>query len=262
MRALHRTLAVGTLGLLLVACSLLPGALNVALDGEWRLQAGTNQGAAIPIAAAHPITLKIDGTQVGGTAACNQYGGKLAINGTTIKISELFQTEMACLDGGDVMASEAAYLAALPRVDTAARDGDSLVLSGPDVELRFARVQPVPNADLVGPTWTLDSLISGEAVSSVADKPATLQFNANGTLSASTGCRDLTGHYAVSGNKVQVTLDPYDMIACADPLGAQDTHVLKVIGAADGFTVVIQGESMTLTAGDLGLGYRVTAAGS
>jgi heat shock protein HslJ len=261
MRALHRTLAVGTLGLLLVACSLLPGALNAALDGEWRLQAGTNQGAAIPIAVAHPITLKIDGTQAGGTAACNQYGGKLAISGTTIKISELFQTEMACLDGGDVMTSEAVYLAALPRVATAARDGDSLVLSGPQVELHFTLVPPVPNADLVGPLWTLDSLISGQVASSVIGAP-TLQLNANGTLAASTGCRDLTGHYAVSGNTVQVTLDPYDMIACADPLGAQDTHALKVIGAADGFTVVIQGESMTVTAGDLGLAYRVVAAGT
>jgi heat shock protein HslJ len=261
MRALHRTLAVGTLGLLLVACSLLPGALNAALDGEWRLQAGTNQGAAIPIPAAHPITLKIDGTQVGGSAACNIYGGKLEIDGTTIKISALSMTEMACQD--DAMAAEAAFLAALPRVETAARDGDSLVLSGPQVELHFTLVPKVPNADLVGPLWTLDSLVSGEVVSSVvADKPATLQLNANGTLAASTGCRALTGRYSVSGSDVKLTLDPYDMIACADPLGAQDTHLLKVLGAADGFTVVIEGDSMTLTAGDLGLGYRVVAAGS
>jgi heat shock protein HslJ len=261
MRALHRTLAAGTLGLLLVACSLLPGALNAALDGEWRLQAGTDQGAAIPIPAAHPITLKIDGTTVGGAAACNLYGGKLEINGTTIKISALSMTEMACQD--DVMAAEAAYLAALPRVDTAARDGNGLVLSGPQVELHFTLVPKVPNANLGGPLWTLDSLISGEVVSSVvADKPATLQLNANGTLAASTGCRDLTGHYTVSGNQVKVTLDPYDAIACADPLGAQDSHVLKVIGALDGFSVTIQGSSMTLTAGNLGLGYRVVATGS
>ena len=48
---------------------------------------------------------------------------------------------------------------------------------------------------------------------------------------------------------MKVTLDPYDLIGCADPLGAQDSHVLKVIGALDGFTVTIQGNSMTLTAG-------------
>lgn len=257
---MHRNLAVAALALLLVGCSLLPGAENAALNGEWQMRSGANQGAAIPIPADRRITLKIDGTQVGGSAACNIYGGTLEINGTTIKISALSMTEMACQD--DVMAAEAAYLAALPRVTTATRDQDSLVLTGPDVELRFARVQPVPNANLVGPLWTLDSLISGEVVSSVIGDKAILQLNANGTLAASTGCRDLTGHYTVSGSKVQVTLDPYDLIACADPLGAQDTQVLRVFGAVDGFTFAIQGNSMTLTAGELGLGYRVGAAGS
>jgi heat shock protein HslJ len=258
---MHRILAVGSLGLLLVACSRLPGALNAGLDGEWQLQAGTNQGAAIPIAAAHPITLKVDGTQVGGSAACNQYGGKLEISGTTIKVTDLIQTEMACIDDG-AMASEAAYLAALPLVDTAAHDGDSVVLSGPGVELRFALVPPVPNADLVGPAWTLVSLISGQVASSLTADPATLQLNANGTLAASTGCRNVTGHYTVSGSTVKLTLDPYDLIACTDPLGAQDSQVLRVLGGADGFTVAIQGNSMTLTARAQGLGYRVVAAGS
>ena len=245
---------MGTLGLLLVGCSLLPGALNAALDGEWQLQAGTNQGAAIPVAAAHPITLKIARSHVGGTAACNQYGGRLKINGTTVKVSELMQTEMACADNG-AMASEAAYLAALPKITTVARDGSTLILSGPQVELRFSLVPPVPNADLVSPVWVLDSLISGEVASSVTNRPATLQLNANGTLAASTGCRDVTGHYTISGNKVQVTLDPYDMIACADGRGDQDVHVLAVISS--GFSVTIDGQSLTLTAGTRGLAYRV-----
>lgn len=261
MRAVQRSLAVAALGVLLAGCSLLPGAENAALDGEWRLQAGTNQGAAIPIPAGSRITLTIDGADVGGSSACNRYGGTLEINGTTITISALSMTEMACQE--DLMAAEAAYLAALPRATIAARDGDSLVLSGPQVELRFARLPPVPNADLVGPVWTLDSLISGQVVSSITGEPApTLQLRANGTLAAATGCRDLTGRYTVSGNRVAVTLDPYDLVGCVDPLGAQDTHVLKVVGALDGFTVAIQGSSMTMTAGDRGLGYRVVGAGS
>ena len=261
MRATHRILAIGLLGLLLGACALIPGAANAALNGEWRLQSGTNQGAPISIPATHPITLKIDGAEVGGVSACNHYGGTLEINGTTIKISALSMTEMACQE--DAMAAEAAYLAALPRVTGAARDGDRLVLSGPNVELRFTRVEPVPNADLVGPRWTLESLISGQVVSSVIGDPApTLQLKADGTLAASTGCRNLTGHYTVSGSHVTITLDPYDLIGCAEPMGSQDTHVLKVFGAADGLTVAIEGSSMTLTAGTRGLGYRVVTAGS
>ena len=260
MRALHRSLAIAALALLIAGCSLFPGLANAALDGEWQLQAGTNQGAAIPIPAGSRITLTINGGDVGGISACNHYGGTLEINGTTIKISALSMTEMACQD--EIMAAEAAYLAALPRVTTAARQGDSLVLSGPQVELRFVRIQPVENAALVGTNWTLESLISGEVVSSVAGEPATLQLSADGTLAASTGCREVTGRYTISGAQVNVTLDPYDLFACAEPLGAQDTQVLAVIGAADGFAVAIQGDSMTLAAGNQGLGYRVDAAGS
>lgn len=260
MSAMHRILATGTLALALVGCSLLPGALNASLNGEWQLQSGTNQKAAIPIVAGHPVTLKVDGTVVGGSSACNQYGGTLEINGTTIKISALSITEMACPDDR-AMASEAAYVAALPRVTGAERDGDSLVLSGPDVELHFTRIQPVADADLVGPLWTLDTLISGQVASTVLAAP-TLQLKADGTLAASTGCRDLTGRYTVSGSTVKVTLDPYDLIACAEPMGSQDVHVMKVIGAEGGFTIAIQGDSMTATAGDLGLGYRTGATGS
>jgi len=62
--------------------------------------------------------------------------------------------------------------------------------------------------------------------------------------------------------QVKVTLDPYDLFACAGAVGAQDAQVLTVLGAAEGFTVAITGDSMTLAAGNQGLGYRVDAAGS
>jgi heat shock protein HslJ len=260
MRALHHSLAIGALTLALVGCSLLPGARGAGLDGEWQLEQGASQGAAIPIVTGHAVTLTIHGTSVGGTSACNHYGGTLEIDGTTLKISALSMTEMACQDDG-VMASEAAYLAALPRVTGGHRDGDSLVLNGPGVEFHFTRIPPVADAALVGPLWTLDSLISSGVASTVLAAP-TLQLRADGTLAASTGCRDLTGRYTIAGNVVKVTLDPYDLIACAEPIGSQDVHVMRVIGAADGFSIAIQGSSMTATAGDLGLGYRTGASGT
>jgi heat shock protein HslJ len=239
--------------LVLSGCSLLAaGGASASLDGEWQLQAGTNQGQAMPIVAGSRITLKIDGTEVGGTAACNQYGGKIHVSGTTISITELIQTEMACLDDR-LMASESAYLAALSGVTTAAGNGDSLVLTGPDVELRFDRVGPVADAELVGMTWILDSLISSDAVSSTVGE-ATLELSGDGRISASTGCREVTGTYTITEGRVQVTLDPYDMIGCVAPLGDQDSHVLNVL--TNGFEVSVAGNRLTLTAGNTGLGYR------
>jgi heat shock protein HslJ len=238
---------------ILSACSVVSGGAPASLDGEWRLTAGTNQGQPIPIVAGSKVTLTIDGSQVGGTAACNSFGGKIEIHGSSIVLSELFQTEMACLDDR-LMASEAAYMAALSLVTTAARTGDTLVLTGPQVELRFASVPPVANANLVGTVWVLDSVISGEAVSSTVGGRATMQLNADGTFATSTGCREITGRYTISGNQLQATIDPYDTIACANPVGEQDVHVLKVL--SNGFSATIDGNSLTLSAGDLGLGYQ------
>lgn len=238
--------------LLLSGCSLLNGGASASLDGEWLLQAGTNQGAPVPIVPGSRITLKIDGQQAGGSAACNLYGGTIEVNGSAISISALSMTEMACQE--NLMASEAAYLAALPRVTTAARSGSSLVLSGPQVELRFALVPPVTDANLVGTTWILDSLITGEAVSSTVGERVTLQLRGDGSVSASTGCRDVTGSYTVSDGQVEITLDPYDLIGCAAEVGAQDAHILNVLSSA--FSIDIDGDRLTLMAGDQGIGYR------
>jgi heat shock protein HslJ len=238
--------------LLLSGCSVLSGGASASLDGEWLLQAGTNQGAAVPIVAGSRITLKIDGQQAGGSAACNIYGGTIKVSGSSISISALSMTEMACQE--NLMASEAAYLAALPRVTTVARNGSSLVLSGPQVELRFALVPPVADANLVGTTWILDSLITGEAVSSTVGERVTLQLNGDGRLSASTGCRDVTGSYTVSDAQVQVTLDPYDAIGCAAELGAQDAHIVNVLSSA--LSVDVDGERLIVMAGNEGIGYR------
>ena len=239
------------LALLLSGCSLLTHGVATSIDGEWQLEAGTNQGQAVPIVAGSRITLKVDGTKAGGSAACNIYGGTIQVNGGSVSISALSMTEMACQE--DLMASEAAYLAALPRVTTVALSGNSLVLSGPQVELRYTRVPAVADADPVGTTWILESLINGETVSSTVAQ-ATLQLGDDGRIAATTGCRQVTGTYTMSAGKVQVTLDPYDMIGCAEPLGDQDAHVLDVL--SNGFALSVDGTRLTLSAGDKGLGYR------
>jgi heat shock protein HslJ len=238
------------LAFLLSGCSLLTHGVATSIDGEWQLQAGTNQGQAVPIVAGSRITLKVDGTTAGGSAACNIYGGTIQVNGGSVAISALSMTEMACQE--NLMASEAAYLAALPRVTTMALTGNSLVLSGPEVELRYTRAPAVADADPIGTNWVLESLISGETVSSTVAQ-ATLEFSADGRIAATTGCRQVTGTYTISEGRVQVTLDPFDAIACAAPLGDQDAQNLAVLAAQP--TIAIDGKGLTLSAGDKGLGY-------
>jgi heat shock protein HslJ len=109
----------------------------VSLEGDWHLASGTVDGAPFPIVAESPITLTVQGTEITGRAACNQYGGTLSVVDGGPRLSMTSMTEMACEE--PAMAAEAAFSAALPRVTAAARDGERLTLTGQGLELVFER---------------------------------------------------------------------------------------------------------------------------
>ena len=223
-----------------------------APDGSWVFTEGTAGGAAVPLVDGYRITLNINGTQIGGTAACNSYGGTNRGDSSAFAIDELAHTEMACEPA--VMASETAFLNGLRGVTSLIRAGDRLELSGDGVSFSFELNPPIPTADLLDTVWILDTLVDGEAASSVAGEPATLELRADGTLRGSTGCRSLSGVYVLTGDEVLFTEFSADG-ECSPDLQSQDDHVVSVLG--DGFTVQIDGARLTVTsAGSAGLVYR------
>jgi heat shock protein HslJ len=246
----RETMAAIAAVLVLAACDWLPGG-TVDLDGAWVLTDGTHDGVALPMIEDASVTMTVDGDEIGGTAACNQYGGSIERSGSSITIGALSMTEMACAE--PIMALESAYLAALAAVDRAERSGDVLTFSGPDTELAFVTLPPVPDAAMVGTVWLLDSIITGNAVSSVMGEPATLELAESGTISGSTGCRSFSGTYSIDEGRVTVTELATDMRACPPDLAPQDDHVLAVVG--NSFTASIDGNRLTLMDGADGLGY-------
>ena len=231
-----------------------PSEPPVAFDpaGSWQLVNGTVDGQPLPLDADAPITLTVEGSGVSGDSACNRYFGEFAVVDGRVTLGNLGGTEMACAE--PVMALEAAYLAGLAKVDGAAIDGDVLVLTGPDVELQFERLPPPPTAVLVGTPWLLESVLHGDAVSSVVGDPATLTLHADGTLEGSTGCRTLTGAYTIEGDEFLATELRADGECPAD-VADQDAHVVSVLG--DGFRAALNGELLTVTgSGGDGLIYR------
>jgi heat shock protein HslJ len=222
------------------------------LDGAWRLAGGTHGGDPIPLVDAAPITMTIEGAEIGGVAACNHYGGEILVDGQDVRIASVTMTEMGC--DGPMMESESAYLAALGDVARFERANGTLTFSGEVVELTYELVPPTPDADMAGTAWRLDALVDGDAVSSTMGEPATLELRDDGTLSGHTGCRTFDGRYERDGGEVRVTDLVNDDRACPD-LARQDEHVLSVIG--DGFAYAIDGDRLILTDGDLGLVYLV-----
>jgi len=244
-------LALVLLGLVATACG--EPAEPGSVEGAWQLESGTLDGEPIPMVDGHPITLTIEGDTVGGTAACNSYGGSYTLSDGEVTFSALFQTEMACFPE-ETMASESAYLEALTRATSVTATDDHLTLSGEDVELEFNELPPVPTAALTNTVWVLESLIEGDSASSVGGERATLELFTDGSMLGSTGCRNLNGRYVVSGAEVLMN----ELAAegdCAQELEAQDSLVVTVLG--DGFRALVEGDTLTLTsAGNQGLVYR------
>lgn len=223
-------------------------------QGSWQLRSGSADGIEIPIVADHPITMTIEGSEIGGTSACNSYGGRLTVTGGRLRIGELAMTMMGCEDA--VMAAEAAYTAALSAVDSIGRDGQDLVLSGPGVELRFTALAPPPTAEVTDTNWVLDTVFVGDVASSTVGEPATLELRSDGTMTGSTGCRSFTGQWVEQGEQIVATTLAMDGTECPADLAGQDDHVVSVIG--DGFVPTVTENLLTLTdPGGVGLVYRV-----
>jgi len=240
------------LALLLAGCARLgigTGPADVDVIGAWVLDHGSAPAGPIEVPDGWRVTLVFDADGVHGQA-CNYYGGQYDLSGSSIVFSEMAMTEMACEE--PMMTVESAYHRALGAVDTVDRVADTLTLSGPDAELVFRLLPPVPDAGLQGTHWILDTLIEGETASSVQGD-GWLELRADGSLAGSTGCRALSGRYVIDGDRVVAT----DLRAdgtCSPALSRQDAMVVEVLG--DGFGVAIDGGRMTVSQTDgTGLGY-------
>ncbi len=225
------------------------------LDGRWTLRDATIDGVALQPVDGLPITLEIAGDRIGGSAGCNSYGGTFTVDGTAIGLEDVSITEMACMDN-DAMSTEMTFMDGLWRTDTVEVVGDDITLSGEGVSLVFVALPEVADTVLIGTLWTLDTLLDGDAASSTFNgvDPATIELDADGGFTASTGCRTIDGDYSLDGDRLQLTFEGEDF-GCQGPAGEQDVPVMAVLEQPT--TVSIDENRLTLMADDgTGLSYR------
>lgn len=225
-------------------------------QGSWQLVEGTVNGEPVPILAEHRITLTIEGSRIGGTAACNSYGGQLSVEAGRMRIADLGQTLMACVEEA-AMRTEMIYMSGLSAAETIGLDGDKLVIHGPGVELRFIELSPPPTSELIDTVWLLEIIVTGDVAASVLGESATLELQSDGSISGSTGCRDFNGTWMEQGDEIVTPSLAAEDLTCPAPLRDIDGHVLSVVG--DGFRATVDGNLLTLTdSGGLGLVYRAS----
>jgi heat shock protein HslJ len=230
-----------------------PATPAVELLGEWELVDGSTGDAPVPVPTGARATIAFDDGEAGGTSFCNRYSGTFLLSGSSLSFDDFAVTEMACADP-ELMAAEAAYLRALGSVDTAAVEGEEVLLTGQRTALRYQRVPVAPVSDVVGTRWVLETLIEQDVASSTVGGPAVLVLAADGTVEASTGCRTLRGTWDTEAGRIVVPSTALEG-TCSAELAAQDGHVLEALGSA--FEVRVNGDLLTVTGkGRLGLLYR------
>jgi heat shock protein HslJ len=229
-----------------------------SVDGDWIAISGVTDGATIELVEGRDVTLTIDGSSIGGTAACNGYGGEADFGEGSISVGQVYVNEMGC--EAPIHEVEQAYIAALTTATHVVVIDDVLTLSSGDDEWVFERAAPVADTELVGTTWVLDTLITGDAASNSPGMDAAfLEFSDDGTLIGSTGCRQLEGEWSLQSATIEIpVLSPIDDPAagvCAPESEALDGVVITVVES--GVTAEIDGNRLTLTApGGDGLSFQ------
>jgi len=192
--------------------------------------------------AATRATIRFEGGEVGGTAACNLYGGTYELGDDgAIAISVSSMTEMACEE--PLMSLEAAFMTALGRVASFRVAGDDLVLEGDGLTLAFSAEQPLP---LEGTAWRLDGIGSGTDVvsSTLAGTEVTATFDEARHVGGFSGCNIYTGSYATDGEAITIGKIVSTHIGCAPDVSDQEASFFDALRRAASFQ--IQGSTLTL----------------
>lgn len=240
------------LALVAAACTQQPTA---ALDGRTFLSTGvTVDGEPFDLVDGTSIQLMFrDGGELGASAGCNSIGGTYRIEGGTLAFEGGGMTEMGC--DPDRHAQDDWLVELLGARPTITLAGNDLALTAGTTVVRLLdREVAQPDLGLVGPVWTVDSIITDDTVASAPNGAiATLQFFADGRVDVASGCNAGGGRYEVSESAIQFSdLVKTDM-ACTDGRGDLEAAVMAILNAGP-LTAAIDADKLTLMAGPNGLG--------
>jgi heat shock protein HslJ len=202
------------------------------------------------------ITFGDDG-RLSVSAGCNTMGGSYRIDGGRLRVTGGATTEMGC--EAPRQAQDEWLFAFIGSGPTATLQGDVLTMTSRDSTIRLLdREVAEQDRPLVGPTWRVESIVVGNAVSSVpGGVAATLQFMADGRVQIATGCNQAAGTYLIEGRTIRLGQLTMTEIACSGPQGETERAVMAVLGTGV-VTYAIDAAGLTLDAGRQGLLLRAS----
>jgi heat shock protein HslJ len=204
----------------------------------WVVDEASIAGLVDEAPAGAQVTISFEDGQAHGTAACNSYGGAYqAGDDGSMSFDALAATQMGC--DLPLMTLESAYLEVLGGVTGFEIDGDgNLILSNGQATLSFSPQVPPEPLPLVGTTWTLTSIASGDAVMSVVSgTQITVVFAADETVSGSGGCNRFSGTYTLAGDRLSFSSLATTKMACAGYVMTQEQVFLDAMGEVASYTI-------------------------
>jgi heat shock protein HslJ len=228
------------------------------LDGRTFVStAATTNGQPHELVPGTKVRLTFEDGKLGANAGCNQMSGAYSLDGATLVVGNLASTMMAC-DSARQAQDEwlTALLTGRPTVTLA---GDDLTLATAKDELRLQdRRVAEPDKPLVGTQWKVESIITPDAVTSVAGaEKAAFTFGADGRVTGNTGCNEFSGPYEKTADAITFGAIAMTKMACT---GGADTMERAVVALFDGRPVAykIEADRLTMTNPD-GHGLQLRA---
>jgi heat shock protein HslJ len=201
-----------------------------------------------------------DDGRVTANAGCNGMGGPYALDGATLVVDDLAITEMGC---DPARHEQDTWLSGLlTGRPTLTLDGDTLVVTGSTSTLTLRdREVMQPDQPLVGPRWTVDTLLEGDSASSVpAGAEAYLVIEDTGGAHRAmghTGCNQFGGPVEVGAAELTFGDVVTTKKACTGGADTLERAVLAVLNAPTA-TYEIEADRLTLLAPD-GSGLQLRA---
>lgn len=242
------------------------------IEGDYIAVEVTEDGQPRPLVEGTELTLRLEDGRIGASAGCNSMSGPYELEDGVLRVSDLAMTEMGCDDARhDQDAWVADLLLSEPTVEPV-EEGFVLRSGSRTVDFRD-HSYVTPDAELVGTTWVVDTILEGSGPDGTAssvpwDEPPTLRLEDNGFVMGSDGCNGF-GWGGEQGQPpsegVRYTVDGGEIIFAGDPVA--DTRACPDVDV-DLFWRVIDGtvsweidaSRLTLSHPD-GFGLSATATG-
>lgn len=220
-------------------------------DTVWVASALSHPGSGAEVVPGSEPTIEFDltGGAVSGSTGCNRYSARATIGRGALALDTISVTERACLDAA-VMEQESAVLEILQTVTGFTIIDGVLTLEATAGSIDFITIEPVGDRPLDDTTWTLESFVRGETVSSVIAtiRPMLVIDTTTQTVRGTTGCNDFFGSVLLDGTDVSFTDFTVTEIACEQQVMAQESKLLEILRAA--VRLEIDGDRLRLATAD------------